>query len=71
MISRPSFTMWEQENSSTQPGGGTDVGSMMSIQEKEVLLPPHFSFDYKTVAHEVPRHSSSHLPLANFTSVLF
>ena len=39
MISRPSFTMWEQENSSTQPGGGTDVGSMMSIQEKEVLLP--------------------------------
>ena len=39
MICQPSSTMWEQENSPTQPGGGTDVGSMMSIREKELLLP--------------------------------
>jgi len=29
-----------QENSSAQPGGGADGGSMMSTQERQIFLPP-------------------------------
>ena len=52
IICGPSLTMEGQENSSAQPGGGTDDGSMTSTQERQrsSFPPPHFSFDYKTVA---------------------
>ena len=47
------FTLYiqGQENSSAQPGVGADDGGMISTQrERNSSLPPHFSFDYKTVA---------------------
>ena len=51
IICRPSLTMKGQENSPAQSGGGDDDGSMTSTQERQrsSSLPPHFSFDYKTV----------------------
>ena len=44
--------MQRQEYSPAQPRGGTADGSMTSIQEKQRSSspPPHFSFDYETVA---------------------
>ena len=46
-----SLTTQGQENSPAQPGEGADDGSMTSTQERQrsSSLPPHFSFDYKTV----------------------
>ena len=47
------FTLYiqGQENSSAQPRGGADDGGMISTQrERNSSLPPHFSFDYNTVA---------------------
>ena len=47
---RPSMTMQGKENS-VQPGGGADVGRMMSTQERQRSSPPpHFSYNHKTVA---------------------
>ena len=48
-----SLTIQGQENSSAQPVGRADDGSMMSTQERQrsSFPPPHFSFDYKPVAH--------------------
>ena len=44
--------MQEQDNSPAYAGGGADDGNMTSTQERQrkSSLPPHFSFDYKTVA---------------------
>ena len=50
-----------QENSSAQPGGGADGGSMMSTQERQRFFCLHFYFDYKTVAHKFSGMASSHL----------
>ena len=50
VLARP---YWEgQENALAQLGGGTDDRSMRSTQERHGSSspPPHFSFDYKTVA---------------------
>ena len=51
-ICGPSLTMEGQENSSAQPGGRADDGSMTSTQERQRSSspPPDFSVDYKTVA---------------------
>ena len=44
-----SLTVWDQENSPSQRGGGTDHGSVMSAQEggRWSSPPSYFSFDYK------------------------
>ena len=48
---------WPGSNKKTllpKPGGGAAGGSLMTIQEWErrwFFPPPHFPFDYKTVAH--------------------
>ena len=43
-----------QENSPAQPGGGAHDGSLTSTQETQRCSPPppHFSFDYKSVAQQ-------------------
>ena len=51
-----SLTIWEQENSPSQRGGGTDHGSMTSAQEggRRWSSPSsYFSFDFKAVAHSI------------------
>ena len=41
-----------QVNFPALPGGGTDDGNVLSTQKRQSSSPPpHFSFDYKTVAH--------------------
>ena len=51
VICGPSVTMWGQENSPAQPGGGVDDGSMRSTQERQRKSSPSPLFlYYKTVA---------------------
>ena len=49
IICGPSLTMEGQENSSAQPGGEVDDGSMLSTPERHRKSSP-LSLDYKTIA---------------------
>ena len=52
IVCEPRLTMQGQENSPAQPGGGADDEIMTSAQERQrsTSFPPHFFFDYKTIA---------------------
>ena len=73
MICGPSLTMFGQENSPAQPGGGADDGSMTSTQGRLGSSSPcYFSFDYKTIAQLSSQGAAllTH-PLVSLTTVLF
>ena len=63
LYDNPGLTIQGQVSFLALPGGGTDDGNMISIQERQrSSLPPCFSFDHKAVAHQVLRCGISHPP---------
>ena len=73
MICGPSLTMFGQENSPAQPGGGASDGTMTSTQGRQGSSSPcYFSFDYKTIAR-VSSQGAAFLahPPVSLTRVLF